>query len=31
MIADRPLTEIVPLQIADAGADENGERMLPRR
>ena len=26
VIADRPLTEIVPLQIADAGADENGER-----
>jgi DNA polymerase-3 subunit alpha len=26
VIADRPLTEIVPLQIADAGLDENGER-----
>jgi DNA polymerase III subunit alpha len=26
VIADRPLTDIVPLQIADAGADENGER-----
>ena len=26
VIADRPLTEIVPLQLADAGADENGER-----
>jgi DNA polymerase-3 subunit alpha len=26
VIADRPLTEIVPLQIADAGVDENGER-----
>src|SRR5437763_16107152 len=26
VIADRPLTDIVPLQIADAGAtDENGE------
>ena len=24
VIADRPLTDIVPLQIADAGADENG-------
>ncbi len=28
VIADRPLTDIVPLQIADAGADENGERVL---
>ena len=28
VIADRPLTDIVPLQIADAGADENGERMF---
>ena len=28
VIADRPLTEIVPLQIADAGADENGERVF---
>ena len=26
VIADRPLTEIVPLQLADAGTDENGER-----
>ncbi len=26
VIADRPLTEIVPLQIADAGSDENGEK-----
>ncbi|HEY6396405.1 MAG TPA: DNA polymerase III subunit alpha, partial [Solirubrobacteraceae bacterium] len=26
VIADRPLTDIVPLQIADAGIDENGER-----
>ena len=26
VIADRPLTEIVPLQMADAGTDENGER-----
>jgi DNA polymerase III subunit alpha len=26
VIADRPLTEIVPLQLADAGADENGDR-----
>src|SRR5713226_759596 len=28
VIADRPLTDIVPLQIADAGTDENGERVL---
>ncbi len=28
VIADRPLTEIVPLQVADAGLDENGERSL---
>ncbi len=28
VIADRPLTDIVPLQIADAGADENGERVF---
>jgi DNA polymerase III subunit alpha len=28
VIADRPLTEIVPLQIADAGTDENGERVF---
>ena len=28
MIADRPLTDIVPLQIADAGTDENGERVF---
>ncbi len=26
VIADRPLTDIVPLQLADAGADENGDR-----
>ncbi|HEY6396839.1 MAG TPA: DNA polymerase III subunit alpha, partial [Solirubrobacteraceae bacterium] len=26
VIADRPLTDIVPLQIADAGIDANGER-----
>jgi DNA polymerase-3 subunit alpha len=26
VIADRPLTDIVPLQIADAGTDDNGER-----
>jgi DNA polymerase-3 subunit alpha len=26
VIADRPLTDIVPLQIADAGLDQNGER-----
>ncbi|MEO6859806.1 MAG: DNA polymerase III subunit alpha [Solirubrobacteraceae bacterium] len=28
VIADRPLTDILPLQIADAGADENGERVF---
>ncbi|MGI8505394.1 MAG: DNA polymerase III subunit alpha [Solirubrobacteraceae bacterium] len=28
VIADRPLTEIVPLQIADAGSDEDGERVF---
>jgi DNA polymerase-3 subunit alpha len=28
VIADRPLTDIVPLQIADAGADQNGERVF---
>src|SRR5256714_4268230 len=28
VIADRPLTEIVPLQIADAGIDENGEKVF---
>jgi DNA polymerase III subunit alpha len=28
VIADRPLTDIVPLQLADAGADENGERVF---
>jgi DNA polymerase III subunit alpha len=28
VIADRPLTDIVPLQIADAGSDENGERVF---
>jgi DNA polymerase III subunit alpha len=26
VIADRPLTDIVPLQLADAGAGEDGER-----
>jgi DNA polymerase-3 subunit alpha len=26
VIADRPLTEIVPLQLADAGTDEDGQR-----
>jgi DNA polymerase-3 subunit alpha len=26
VIADRPLTDIVPLQLADAGTDEGGER-----
>jgi DNA polymerase III subunit alpha len=26
VIADRPLTDIVPLQLADAGTDENGEK-----
>jgi DNA polymerase-3 subunit alpha len=26
VIADRPLTEIVPLQLADAGTNEDGER-----
>jgi DNA polymerase III subunit alpha len=26
VIADRPLTDIVPLQLADAGVGENGER-----
>src|SRR5690349_21566005 len=26
VIADRPLTDIVPLQLADAGTDEEGER-----
>jgi DNA polymerase-3 subunit alpha len=28
VIADRPLTDIVPLQLADAGANENGERVF---
>ncbi len=28
VIADRPLTEIVPLQIADAGTDESGEKVF---
>jgi DNA polymerase-3 subunit alpha len=28
VIADRPLTDIVPLQIADAGSDDNGERVF---
>ncbi|MCW2966393.1 MAG: polymerase subunit alpha, partial [Solirubrobacteraceae bacterium] len=27
VIADRPLTEIVPLQLADAGTGENGEKV----
>ena len=26
VIADRPLTDIVPLQLADGGVDENGDR-----
>ncbi len=28
VIADRPLTDIVPLQLADAGTDEQGERVF---
>jgi DNA polymerase-3 subunit alpha len=28
VISDRPLTEIVPLQIADAGTDENGDKVF---
>ncbi len=28
VIADRPLTDIVPLQIADAGIDETGEKVF---
>ena len=28
VIADRPLTDIVPLQLADAGLDESGERQF---
>jgi DNA polymerase-3 subunit alpha len=28
VIADRPLTDIVPLQLADAGVDEAGERQF---
>jgi DNA polymerase III subunit alpha len=28
VIADRPLTEIVPLQLADAGTGEDGERQF---
>ena len=28
VIADRPLTDIVPLQIADAGSDEDGEKVF---
>ncbi|HEY1590895.1 MAG TPA: DNA polymerase III subunit alpha [Solirubrobacteraceae bacterium] len=28
VIADRPLTDIVPLQIADAGTDDSGEKVL---
>jgi DNA polymerase III subunit alpha len=27
VIADRPLTDIVPLQLADGGTDEHGERV----
>lgn len=28
VIADRPLTDVVPLQVADAGTDEKGVRVL---
>jgi DNA polymerase-3 subunit alpha len=28
VIADRPLTDIVPLQLADAGTDENGDKVF---
>ena len=28
VIADRPLTDIVPLQIADAGTDANGDKVF---
>src|SRR2546421_1558522 len=28
VIADRPLTEIVPLQLAEAGTDESGEKVF---
>jgi DNA polymerase III subunit alpha len=28
VIADRPLTDIVPLQLADAGTDDDGERQF---
>jgi DNA polymerase-3 subunit alpha len=28
VISDRPLTDILPLQIADAGVDENGDRVF---
>ena len=28
VIADRPLTDIVPLQIAEAGTDQNGEKIF---
>ena len=28
VISDRPLTDILPLQIADAGTDENGDRVF---
>jgi DNA polymerase-3 subunit alpha len=28
VIADRPLTDIVPLQVADAGLDDNGEKVF---
>ena len=27
MIADRPLTDVVPLQLADAGNGENGQKI----
>ncbi|HET8976799.1 MAG TPA: DNA polymerase III subunit alpha [Solirubrobacteraceae bacterium] len=28
VISDRPLTDILPLQIADAGTDENGDKVF---
>jgi DNA polymerase III subunit alpha len=28
VISDRPLTDIVPLQVADVGSDENGEKVF---
>ena len=31
VISDRPLTDIVPLQLADAGVGEDGEEDLPHR